>query len=156
MDVGPLGAAFSSNVTGNGSTQVVQTMLGLVGAILATTQLDFLANEPTMDGDLEVDPGLGNGGSLAQFNAGTGPETIYRLREGIERFLITDINNPAGSAQAQSEVFVMSDNLSVDVARFNHIPGGCNVLYMDGHVSFVRFPGTAPVTSPVATFIGSF
>ena len=28
--------------------------------------------------------------------------TLYRLREGIERFFITDINNPAGSAMAQS------------------------------------------------------
>jgi len=33
------------------------------------------------------------------------PETIRRLREGIERFLITDINNPAGSATAQSKTF---------------------------------------------------
>ncbi|MBI2424224.1 MAG: hypothetical protein HYV27_15440 [Candidatus Hydrogenedentes bacterium] len=33
------------------------------------------------------------------------PETIYRLREGIERFFITDINNPAGSTAAQSKDF---------------------------------------------------
>ena len=33
------------------------------------------------------------------------PETIRRLREGIERFLITDINNPAGSAASQSKTF---------------------------------------------------
>ena len=35
--------------------------------------------------------------------------TCYRLREGIERFLITDINNPAASAKAQSETFIMLD-----------------------------------------------
>ncbi len=29
--------------------------------------------------------------------ATNGPGTLYRLREGIERFFITDINNPAGS-----------------------------------------------------------
>ena len=28
---------------------------------------------------------------------------------------------------------------------FNHIPGGANVLYMDGHVSFVRLNGGIPV-----------
>jgi hypothetical protein len=33
------------------------------------------------------------------------PASIRRLREGIERFLITDINNPAGSARAQSKSF---------------------------------------------------
>jgi prepilin-type processing-associated H-X9-DG protein len=25
--------------------------------------------------------------------------------------------------------------------HFNHIPGGSNVLYMDGHVEFQRFAG---------------
>ncbi len=36
--------------------------------------------------------------------AGHAPQyTLFRLREGVERFLITDINNPAGSAMAQSE-----------------------------------------------------
>ncbi len=76
-------------------------------------------------------------------NAGT--TTIYRLREGIERFLITDINNPSASAKAQSTVFIMFDLVATAPQGFNHIPGGCNVLYMDGHVEFVRYPGKAPV-----------
>ncbi len=42
--------------------------------------------------------GVGTGGS----------DTFYRLREGVERFLITDINNPAGSAKAQTEIHVLS------------------------------------------------
>jgi prepilin-type N-terminal cleavage/methylation domain-containing protein/prepilin-type processing-associated H-X9-DG protein len=69
------------------------------------------------------------------------------LREGIERFLITDINNPAGSASAQSEVAVAWDQAAQDGLysgqfdlRFNHVPGGSNILYMDGHVGFVRYP----------------
>ena len=78
-------------------------------------------------------------------------KTMYRLREGIERFMITDINNPSGSAKAQSEIPVMWDlawTTSDPVngwSYFNHIPGGSNVLYMDGHVQFVRFPGEWPV-----------
>jgi len=79
--------------------------------------------------------------------------TLYRLREGIERFLITDINNPAGSAIAQSEIAIMADFVdsgqadkgTADLANFNHVPGGCNVLYLDGHVEFVRYPGEWPV-----------
>ncbi len=71
----------------------------------------------------------------------------YRLREGIERFLITDINNPAQAAQAQSTLPVAWDELSGESAdHFNHVPGGCNVLYLDGHVDFLRFvpqPGAA-------------
>lgn len=77
------------------------------------------------------------------------------LKEGIERFFITDINNPASSAQAQSTLLVMWDawasNYSVEgiatSAMFNHIPGGVNVLYVDGHASYVRF-GEAPPVNP--------
>ncbi len=87
--------------------------------------------------------------------------TINRLREGIERFMITDINNPAASAMAQSGISIMFDMFGAGAAvpYFNHVPGGCNVLYMDGHVDFVRYPGeTAPGEGPInavmATMIG--
>jgi prepilin-type N-terminal cleavage/methylation domain-containing protein/prepilin-type processing-associated H-X9-DG protein len=71
--------------------------------------------------------------------------TVYRLREGIERFMITDINNPAASAMAQSEIPVMWDEVSTRVDWFSHVPGGCNVLYLDGHVEFVKYPGDWPI-----------
>ncbi len=71
-------------------------------------------------------------------------KAFYHLREGVERFLITDINNPAGSDQAQSEIPVMFEAVPKD-----GIPNqgmGINVGYMDGHVKFVksgsRFPAT--------------
>ena len=72
--------------------------------------------------------------------------TVYRFREGIERFFITDINNPAASSQAQSEVFVMFEYVSEIPKDFNHVPGGANVLYMDGHAQFVRYPGESPAS----------
>ena len=89
-------------------------------------------------------------------NANT--ETINRLREGIERFLITDINNPAASAVGQSEIWVSFDNFSAAVGKFNHVPGGSNVLYLDGHVEFVRYTGTdgeQPINDKIAAFIAS-
>jgi len=76
--------------------------------------------------------------------------TIYRFREGIERFMITDINNPAASALAQSEVVVMMDTIKWAVRDFNHVPGGGNVLYMDGHVEFIKYPGKFPMTPCMA------
>ena len=76
-----------------------------------------------------------------------GSKTLYRLREGIERFFVTDINNPSGSAKAQSEIFVMFDDFNPANPDFmNHIPGGCNVLYMDGHVEFLRYPSESPIS----------
>jgi len=89
------------------------------------------------------------------------PSMRYRLREGIERFFITDINNPAGSARAQSTMVVMFDawtapreddpNIAADllsVAGYNHVPGGSNVLFMDGHVEFRRYMGYGKPAEP--------
>jgi prepilin-type N-terminal cleavage/methylation domain-containing protein/prepilin-type processing-associated H-X9-DG protein len=80
--------------------------------------------------------------------------TIYRMREGIERFLITDINNPAGSAIAQSQVVVMLDFASTAVSKFNHVPGGGNVVFLDGHVEFLKYPGNYPMTPLFAGVTG--
>lgn len=105
---------------------------------------------PVMDKDMDLSA-LGGGGN-------NGGNTLYRLREGIERFLITDINNPAASARAQSEIFIMWDAVSTFISAFNHIPGGANVLYLDGHVAFQRYDlnGPAPCNGPLAKVAGVF
>ena len=89
------------------------------------------------DSDFDVlTPGWGNSG-----------QTVYRLREGIERFMITDINNPAASAKAQSEIPMMFDSISGSfVGDFNHVPGGANCVYMDGHVEFLKYPSDFPAS----------
>ncbi|MDP2322948.1 MAG: zf-HC2 domain-containing protein [Gammaproteobacteria bacterium] len=73
---------------------------------------------------------------------------IPPLRDGVERFLITDINNPAASSSAQSTIPVL-----IEIASWKHKASvadyeGANVLYMDGHVAFVRL-GTFPVVASV-------
>lgn len=90
--------------------------------------LNIFAEPFSVEKDWGVPAGLGNGGS----------EIIMRLREGVERFLITDINNPAGSAKAQTEIYLMGDNIADD-GHFNHVPGGCNILYLDGHTEFIKW-----------------
>jgi prepilin-type N-terminal cleavage/methylation domain-containing protein/prepilin-type processing-associated H-X9-DG protein len=95
--------------------------------------------------------------SVFDSDANSGSATGYRLREGIERFMITDINNPAASARAQSEIFIMWDDVSGSTAGlFNHVPGGGNVLYLDGHVSFVRYPSDTPFSRLWACFASYF
>lgn len=84
----------------------------------------------------------------------TDGQTLYRLKEGVERFVITDINNPAAGARAQSEISCFFDELSTQVSEFNHIPGGANVLFLDGHVTFIRYPGEWPVTTMMAWITG--
>lgn len=89
-------------------------------------------------------------------NGNASGDTVYRLREGIERFLITDANNTQASAVAQSMIPIMADLLGngAGVPIFNHLPGGCNVLYFDGHCDFVRYPGPAPITPAMANLLG--
>jgi prepilin-type N-terminal cleavage/methylation domain-containing protein/prepilin-type processing-associated H-X9-DG protein len=82
-----------------------------------------------------------------------GGSKVLKLKEGVERFFITDINNPGTASTAQSSMPVMWDTFGsfADSANtgggavFNHILGGCNVLYMDGHATFVKFPAEFPI-----------
>ena len=98
------------------------------------------------------------------------PDSYPRLREGVERFLITDINNPAAGAQAQSNVAMMFDawgtaqeshqdylgqDFDMATLRFNHVPGGSNVLFMDGHVQFIRLNDEYPIWAPTEDEVDS-
>lgn len=93
-------------------------------------------------------------------DGGFGTVEARHLREGIERFMITDINNLSSSAAAASVVPVMWDHASANVGggldqtQFNHVPGGSNILFLDGHVEFVKYPssesdGNFPLSSTV-------
>ncbi len=99
-------------------------------------------------------------------SGGPGSDTMYRVKEGIERFMITDINNPAGAAMSQSSIPLLLDSMSNNqhvggsttgsystriATRFNHAPGGSNVLYMDGHVEFIKYEGKFPLTHLMST-----
>ena len=110
---------------------------------------------PPVDGDMiaefvflgsthPTDPSVYDEDMSVDLEADGTEDTIYRLREGIERFLITDINNPAASAKAQSELAVMYDIVDADPSDYNHLPGGSNTLYLDGHVEFVKFKDDHP------------
>lgn len=76
---------------------------------------------------------------------------IFPLREGVERFLITDING--ASAFAQLEAIRSNIPVMVEIAGWKHkrseeTPRGAHVLYMGGHVEFVKL-GTFPVVPGV-------
>jgi prepilin-type processing-associated H-X9-DG protein len=149
---GPLSVLLPPEIPG---TVMVPVQLAVAVAVLYTdiatrgagiTSEDVSLSSGTAQTLGIARPGFGNGGG----------NTVYHLREGIERFLITDINNPAASAKAQSEVWIMGDAVGSggSVSWFNHVPGGSNMLYLDGHVSFIRYPGDQPVCESVANILG--
>ena len=86
------------------------------------------------------------------------PPVIYRMRLGIERFLMEDLRSPAASMAAPSQIPVMWDawtderypdeapnTVALGIQVFNHFPGGANVLFMDGHVEYIRYGVKFPV-----------
>jgi prepilin-type N-terminal cleavage/methylation domain-containing protein/prepilin-type processing-associated H-X9-DG protein len=133
------------NVTGNGPDQVVSTILNVAMPFILSRDGSRADGDVNLNDATPPKPALGNGGG----------SVVYRLREGIERFLITDINNAAASSRAQSEIWIMGDMIGIDSGLFNHIPGGSNMLYMDGHVEFQRYEklGPAPVNMGVGNCV---
>ena len=116
--------------------------------------------------------GLGPNSGVLDDDGKPLPKSYRRLKEGIERFFITDINNPAGANAAQSTIFVVFDawmnsagaaalmptwivsNFPSGVGLYNHVPGGANVLYMDGHVEFVKYNQKPPVATSIGGIAG--
>lgn len=136
-----------SIITGPSSAWVPDQLWEFIanGLLPALIGLGGATPQEVMDGDLSVNPAVGG----EPLGNGAG-DTIFRLREGIERFLVTDINNPGATAQAQSTVFIVMDLVTVGgdaLGSFNHIPGGANVLYLDGHVSYIRYVAEGPTNN---------
>lgn len=78
---------------------------------------------------------------------------IKRLCHGLERFLIEDINNPSKTSVSQSVIPILFDRIDIDPSGFNHVPGGGNVLYLDGHADYVRYPDEFPLNRAWAEFV---
>ena len=133
-----------------GGTPGLFISLQVAGVLMAVGEGGDTFAESDNDVNMSSVPLLGD---LSGFG-NAGGNTVYRLREGIERFLVTDINNPSGSAMAQSQLPIVADLVSTNVAQYNHVPGGCNVLFMDGHVEFERYPGDHVVSEAMAATIG--
>lgn len=132
------------------------TAVGIGNAVNAPVPGITADSDIDMTGD-PVSPTGGNGPSVdpaaicvtncsdTHYGNGTS-DTLYRFREGIERFLITDINNPGVENVGQSDIVLMFDQGSTLPSGFNHIPGGSNLLFMDGHVEFEKYPGQPPLS----------
>lgn len=135
--------AYLATIVGLGMSIDVPAGLFGIRTHVEAGVLTVDAASALVEGDLNCDAEAAIIGLGAFLTPGT--TTALRIREGVERFFITDINNPGASSQAQSEVFVMSDRTANSVENFSHIPGGANILYMDGHVGFTKFPGSFPV-----------
>ena len=48
------------------------------------------------------------------------------------------------------------DTINIDLSFYNHMRGGANVLYMDGHVEFLRYPSEHPASRAYAAVMSVF
>jgi prepilin-type N-terminal cleavage/methylation domain-containing protein/prepilin-type processing-associated H-X9-DG protein len=128
----------------------------LLGGLVIYTWIDTVLpiSDPAMNAWREQPLNMVSFGFLNCGNSGS--SSLQRLSTGIGRFLITDINNIFTSGGSGSSITpLMWDQISTDISDFNHVPGGMNVLYMDGHVEYrvyritnERFPAT-PITAAI-------
>lgn len=163
---GLLGVTLPPGTMGSSQLMALAVRVYEVGGFERTVQTDGDTIRRVLDGDVNVtDSSLSGLVTDVGTSGNAHGETIYRLREGIERFMITDINNPAASAMAQSSIPIYWDSVSSTpgaAAAFNHVPGGANTLYLDGHVEFIRysengeFPANALWANTYGTIAAAF
>ena len=161
---------FNTAMMGFPPAQISAQMAYLMGAISSFPPvLNGALGDMNPANDAQLDQNINNAMIHGMFASMASPagaalgnaggSTINRLREGVERFLITEINNPAAAAKAQSVLPVMWDMVSTSTSstvQFNHIPGGANTLFMDGHVQFNRYPDEFPATAFFAPVVALF
>lgn len=88
--------------------------------------------------------------AVAQGKGNLGTNTIFRLRDDIERVIHADAlakaqQAPAGSPSAGASVPTSEIPVMIERPDNHSMPGG-SVLYLDGHVDFIDFPGRWPMT----------
>ena len=86
------------------------------------------------------------------------PDTYYRLRHGVTRFFHVYFGGPTAAGREGHNIAVMwcawGPEMEADGPRteeqltFNHTPPGSNVLFMDGHVRFIRYNEAYPIQWP--------
>ncbi len=92
---------------------------------------DFIAEGADFTQDLPAPPGLGSFGG----------DVFRRFRQNVCE----------NTDMLPRDIPVMFDatTLKDDWQGFHHVPGGANILYLDGHIEFLRYPGKFPMTKAV-------
>lgn len=99
--------------------------------------------------DFNVPPGKGSGSSMKG-------DRLFRLGDFNYAFgLIGDLEkidklNVDKIPVIWDNIWMINDGKNI---RFNHRPRGANVLYLDGHIEFIEYPGKFPVTEKSIRFL---
>jgi len=80
----------------------------------------------------------------------TADRMLRRLKRDVEYFFVENRSDPQAAANTRAAIPIMFE--TVESTVFGRDPDGANVLYLDGHVDYVRF-GQFPVTDEVQEVI---
>ena len=75
----------------------------------------------------------------------SGARNFYNTRHAIEA--PSDLHG-LKLRVPQSDIFIVWDTVSTELEQFSHVPGGANVLYLDGHAAFQRYEQTGAGPAP--------
>jgi prepilin-type processing-associated H-X9-DG protein len=81
---------------------------------------------------------------LEDLNDGHG-SLIMRLRDGVAGYFVSDVSGEAS----------FSEKIPIVMERPDNHGGGGHVLYLDGHIEFIPYPGKYPMTPQVVRMLGS-
>ena len=77
----------------------------------------------------------------------TADRMLRRLKRDVEYFFVENRSDPQAAANTRAAIPIMFETMESTV--FGSDPDGANVLYLDGHVDYVRFGSQFPVTADV-------
>jgi prepilin-type N-terminal cleavage/methylation domain-containing protein/prepilin-type processing-associated H-X9-DG protein len=149
---GSYGSTAQSFTAGSVHPDCISTLSYVYIAFMMTTDSESLAGlsmysilDTVMpislagsDGWRDVSGNVASFGFTGSGNAGG--QTMNRLSMGVDRFLISDINQIlTGTESGASVVPIQWDQISTNITEFSHVPAGMNILFLDGHVEFRRY-----------------
>lgn len=82
----------------------------------------------------------------------TADKMLRRLKRDVEYFFVENRSDPQAAANTRATIPIMFETVVSNV--FGRDPDGANVLYLDGHVDYVRFGSQFPVTGGVLDVLG--
>ena len=116
------------------------TDANMIGGLASYTWLSTVMaiSDPTKNGWRDRNNNVASFDFAAYGNSGG--DIINRLTQGVDRFLITDLNTVfTGDETGASIIPIAWDQISTNITEFSHVPAGQNCLYLDGHVEFQRY-----------------
>ena len=81
----------------------------------------------------------------------TADRMLRRLKRDVEYFFVENRSDPQAAANTRATIPIMFEK--AESTAFGRDPDGANVLYLDGHVDYVRFGSHFPVTADVQEVI---